>query len=224
MPPAGAAAALIDFLFAGDSDDSESPARDIRARGRTAAPYPSTSAPSAAEAPLIARVNAGDRDAFSLIYRDHYAGMWRLAHRLTGSDDIACDVVHDIFLNVWHKRASWAPHATLREYFLRAARNESLRVLAHDAVVHKHAGVVRHTVTSTPAATDDVSVQDDLERAVVRAIAELPERQRSAFLLRWDEELSTAAIGRVLGISDVAAGKLIAKAQRTLRDVLQRFR
>ena len=55
--------------------------------------------------------------------------------------------------------------------------------------------------------------QDELTRQVAHAIEILPERQRTAVLLRWNDEMNAAEIGRVLGISDTAVRKLLLAAR-----------
>jgi RNA polymerase sigma factor (sigma-70 family) len=223
MSSAASSLSILEFLF-GNTEDPD------RLRARPNREHPIAPALGeildAADTAFLARLRADDLDALSELYRAHFIPMWRLATRLTGSQETANDIVHDIFLSIWRNRATWSPRSALRVYVLRATRNESLRVLAHHNVVRRHAAETSTTMAGAEAESDDARdpVQREIDEAAAAAIAQLPERQRTAFLLRWDNGLSSAEIGRVLGISDVAAGKLIGKAQERLRAVLHKYR
>jgi DNA-directed RNA polymerase specialized sigma24 family protein len=60
----------------------------------------STSADNGSPASLIAEARAGSPDAPSALYREHGAGLFRLAYRLVGAREDAENVVHDVFVGL----------------------------------------------------------------------------------------------------------------------------
>lgn len=60
-------------------------------------------------APLILACASGDRAALRAIYDQHAARLKALAYRITGSAQLAEDVVHDVFIRIWQQAASFDP-------------------------------------------------------------------------------------------------------------------
>ena len=75
-------------------------------------------------------------------------------------------------------------------------------------------------VTASP---DDVMLQNELRAAVDKAIADLPEKQRLAVILRRYEGMPYDEIGRVLELSVSAVKSQLFRARNTLRDSLQEY-
>jgi RNA polymerase sigma-70 factor (ECF subfamily) len=62
---------------------------------------------------------------------------------------------------------------------------------------------------------------EELDQAVVRAIAELPERRRIAMTLRWKHEMSSLEIARVLRTTPEAVRTLLTRARADLASLLE---
>jgi len=69
----------------------------------------------------------------------------------------------------------------------------------------------------------DALLQRELEEKVELALAELPEKQRTALLLCRQEELSYEEIAEVLGCSLSATKSLIHRGRETLKQLLKPY-
>lgn len=58
---------------------------------------------------LIARIAAGDRDAFAALYRRRRPDVYRFALHVTGSPPVADDVTQDVFMAVIHHAERYRP-------------------------------------------------------------------------------------------------------------------
>ena len=132
-------------------------------------------------------------DAFDALFFGHAARMVRLA-RLLGDDDPE-DVVQESFCKLYAARGR--------------LQHDDHRVLAylHRTVVnevrsrHRHRQVVRRDahLLVTDEAHDPTGAHDD-RAAVLRALADLPPRQREALVLRFWMDLPLAQIAEVMGV------------------------
>jgi RNA polymerase sigma-70 factor (ECF subfamily) len=159
----------------------------------------------------------GDVVAFERLYHAHYPGLLRFARRFLSTRSDAEDVVQQVFAAIWIGRANIAREQLPAPYLFGAVRNRAL--------TYRNRFRTPQTSTSDhsePADPNVVHRTADIElRATLdRALMALPERQRSALLLWWVEELSYVETGRALGISHVAARKLVMKALEHLRPLL----
>ena len=155
--------------------------------------------------------------AISELYAAHWARLVRLAWLLVHDQGLAEDVVQDAFVGT-HRR--WA------------AIRDSGRVVAylHTAVVNGCRSAQRHRTVVDRQLLRDAGGADALGRLaadsaedralaaaerdrLLRALGELPLRQREVLVLRYYADLSEAQIAHVLGI---APGSVKAHAHRGL--------
>lgn len=72
---------------------------------------------------LLYRLKESDYEAFSTIYR-HYSGrVYRTVMHLFGNEDIAADVVQDLFMKIWEKREEIDPTRNFEAYIHVISRN-----------------------------------------------------------------------------------------------------
>ena len=157
-----------------------------------------------------------DDAEFGAAYRASYLPLWQFARTLVRSDAEAHDVVQDVFLALFTKRASFVVATSLDAYLHRAVRNAALDRIRHTTVVDDTtmaAGGDPIAMGTSPDAPDASAVAHETEARLAAAVRALPERQRSAILLRWSRGLNATEVGTVLGISDTAARKLLTAAE-----------
>src|SRR5215472_13445222 len=103
----------------------------------------STSVVSAARPALAERDDAPADEAFAhdfeTLFRAHHSELCAFAYRFVGSVDEARDVVQDVFMTVWRRRAVLRAEMPTRGYLYRATRNVALHRLRHVAVEERHA-------------------------------------------------------------------------------------
>jgi RNA polymerase sigma-70 factor (ECF subfamily) len=173
----------------------------------------------------LRRIKAGDLSAFEEIFRELHAPLCDVVAGYVRSQDVAEEIVQDVFLAVWLKRATLAT-PSLRGYLFQAVRNRALQHLRHQAVVTRSAQLLhaRPDVAGIAGALplpDDTLCASESRQRVRRAMDLLPPRARQALVLRVDHELSDAEIAESMGISRKGVEKLVAIAKRHLRATLE---
>lgn len=185
------------------------------------------------DAALMLRVKQGDTAAFAQLVDKFKQPVINLAYRTLHDLTEAEDLAQNVFVQVYKSAARYEPSAKFSTWLFTIARNLCLNEIRRRA---------RHPADSLdqPAAeTDDHplrQVEDkgvssppeqllrgELEENVERALAELPENQRTALLLCRQEELSYEEIAAVLGCSLSATKSLIHRARETLKARLKPY-
>jgi len=208
---------------------------DAGARARRPVRRPATHAAAVSAAPLATvttelaeRVRCGDVRAFDILVREALAPLARFAYGFVQNIDVAEDVVQDVLANVWQLGEAWRPPVPAA-YLYAAVRNGALKVLRRRDVEQRHVGRVREEWT--PDATtgrllgpEELVLWQERMRQFDRVLASLTERQRTAFVLRYEQDLTVPAIALVLGISTKGAEKLVARVTHQLRARLEAIR
>jgi RNA polymerase sigma-70 factor (ECF subfamily) len=171
------------------------------------------------ETELLARVAAGEAQAFRGLVDRHLPTVLAIARRMLKDDAEAEDVAQEALLRLWRNAAALELGAGgVRPWLRRVASNlciDRVRARRNTTAVDQvpeqaePAGQVRHLA------------ERELGARVDGALKALPERQRLAITLFHYEGMSQIEVGSVLGISDEAVESLLARARRTLKAALK---
>ena len=162
------------------------------------------------------------RPSLSQIYADYSAPLVGFIRKQVGSQELAEDILHDLFLNIWSRIDTWDVHGDLQTYLFSAARNHVWSHYAKLRVRREHAERERATAPSSAPADAIERIQGEaLRKAVAQWIAELPERRREVFELSRYEHLTYQEIAERLGISVKTVETQMSRALRHLRDRLR---
>ena len=137
---------------------------------------------------------------FQELYEAHAAGVYRFAFSLTRDQHRAEDITSETFVRAW-ARNDRIRTETLQGYLFTIARHLFLDGCRSS---RRHAALDEAVVDPAPGPADRVLAGVTLERAE-RVLDTLPESDRTAFLLRVQQDLPYAEIARILGISLITA-------------------
>jgi len=167
----------------------------------------------------VGRCRAGDVEAFETIYNQHAARIYTLACRMAGSPQDGEDLLQEIFLQAHRKLASFKGDSSLGTWLYRLALNHCL-----DYVRSRRAKMSRLTDTlDAEGAMEPVAAREtpiarvDLERA----LQQLPEGCREAFVLHDVEGFDHKEVAKLLGIAEGTSKSQVFKARSRLRGLLK---
>ena len=177
----------------------------------------------ATERELVERCRRGELGAFEELYRAHAGRIFGLALRMLGNPADAEDLLQEIFLAAHRKLDTFRGDAALGTWLYRLAMNQ---LLDHVRSRAARAGQLTDGMDdmSTLADAGGAKLADravdrvDLERA----IAQLPEGCRAAFVLHDVEGLEHQEVAEVLGIAEGTSKSQVHKARLRLREILGR--
>ncbi len=167
----------------------------------------------------------GDQSAYQTLVRQHLKPISHYAYRLLGNHRDTEDITQEVFLKMWINAARWNPEKSkLTTWLHRIAHNLCVDHL------RKHGNTqIRDDIGETPGDGWPEEVQaDDVEQlqlsaALDRAIATLPENQRSALMLCHYAGFSNRDAADIMNISVKALESNISRARRNLRNWLEKY-
>ena len=184
---------------------------------------PASARPSAAWRPrysvlgderLARLVGDGNKQAFAPLYEHYYQQLYRYCRSIVHDDLDAQDALQSTFASAFAALRQRQRDAPLRPWLFRIAHNEAVSVIRR-----------RRPAEDLSKASDRCceSVEEQAgERArfamLLRDLAELPDRQRSALVMRELSGLSHEEIAIALGTSVGAAKQTIFEARRSLSE------
>ena len=186
--------------------------------------HPSTPAAvtsRSAEMALVERCRRGDLGAFDEIYRTHSGKLFSLVLRMVGHPSDAEDLLQEVFLTAHRKLEGFRGDSALGTWLYRLAMNQCLD---HLRSRRAKTGLLTDALDDEPA-LEDVSSRGIAEQAVAkvdleRALAQLPDGCRAAFLLYDVEGLDHREVADALGIAEGTSKSQVHKARLRLRALL----
>lgn len=187
----------------------------------TIGPNPSTiGEENAAALESVRRAQAGDVDAFEVLYRQHAGRIYALCLRLrAGDSNDATELMQDVFIRAWRGISTFRGDAAFGSWLHRLAVNTMLENARGE---HRRiARVLPMDDTSRlegAARSSGVDLRMDMEEA----IASLPQGARLAFVLHDVEGYQHQEIAERLGVSVGTIKAQLHRARRLLRERLER--
>ncbi len=141
-----------------------------------------------ADEELMALVQAGNADAFEVVYDRHCDAAFSLAYRTCGRRATAEDVLQETFLALWRTGARYnRARGSVRNWILRIVHNRAIDALRRGGVRERHL-VHEEGAVERVAGSEDTEEQIlDRERAheVRGALGDLPEEQSRVLELAY---------------------------------------
>jgi RNA polymerase sigma-70 factor (ECF subfamily) len=188
---------------------------------------PVSSPPSDADdTALVARIRAGDVEAYERFFRRYFTTLSDFAESVLGSAEASEELVQEVLWGVWERRATWEVHGTVRAYVFSAVRYRALNALRdrrlRAKLLARAASEAEPGVSVSGQPSPDHRIElTELVGQLREAIDQLPETRRHVLTLRWDHGLSYAEIATVVGSSVKAVENQLNRTLRQLRERLQ---
>ena len=167
---------------------------------------------------LLERIARGDTQSFRVLFDRYFDLVFSTALRFTGVRQQAEDAAQQVFLKIWEKRTELPAVKQIEPYLFTAAKREMFqhfRRQAHqrDYVLH----VLEVFSEARGADPESLLISQEQVEGLQSVIDALPARQREAFRLSREEELTYQEIAQRMGISKETVREYIALALKTLR-------
>lgn len=166
---------------------------------------------------FVARVLAGDHNAFEQLVRRHQDELYHHARTLRIDHDAASDIVQESFVAAYTRLAQCSEPDRFRFWVLRILRNRCLDYLRD--IRRRSVGLDDVTLVARGTPGDAVA-GSELRDTIERALDTLSPDLREAFLMKHHEGRSYQEMA-VLADASVPAMKMrVHRARETLRETL----
>jgi RNA polymerase sigma-70 factor, ECF subfamily len=178
------------------------------------------------DAELVKRIRAGERALFEILMRRYNQRLYRAVRAVMGDDSEVEDIMQQAYMNAFvHLEAfefrsqfsTWLTRIALNEAFARRRRRQTL--VPSEPTTEERFGE-REPMRGVMATGPDPERQayaSELRRMLERAVDDLPETYRLAYIMRDVDGLSTAETGEALGIRDEAVKTRLHRARALIR-------
>jgi RNA polymerase sigma-70 factor (ECF subfamily) len=167
-----------------------------------------------------AHADAADQDAaFEALYQASFARVYAMARWQLGDADAAQDVVSQTFLKAFEHRRRAPAGEGMTLWLFRIARNTVIDYLRVHRRRASHTTSLDELVEPADAGESPEGAAGRRERRahLLRALAELPERDRAVLALKFGAQRTNREVSQILDLSEGAVSMRLLRALRRLR-------
>lgn len=167
---------------------------------------------------VITKLHSGDEMVFKEIFKQYYLPVRSFAWRFVKDNDIAEDIVQDVFLQVWEKRLTFNVLAEIKSYLYTSIRNACLDYLKHERVKQKHETQI--LVSMLHEEEQEYILEEEVDSLIYKAIGTLPRQAQKIVIMTMNGD-SNLEIAQKLNITVNTVKSTKLKAYRVLRKRLR---
>ncbi|WP_299665034.1 RNA polymerase sigma factor [uncultured Polaribacter sp.] len=169
---------------------------------------------------LLKQLIAGNEKAFTSLFTTYQDDLFKYSLKMVKFRVYAAEIVQDVFLSIWLKRASLDPQLSIKSYLFAATRNKTITFLNKAAKNQKLCDEIFYKSQKSINSTERYIREDELEVIKKEALDLLPPRRRQIFEMSRNDHKSYEEIAKELGISPHTVRNHMSLALETLRDFL----
>jgi RNA polymerase sigma-70 factor (family 1) len=172
---------------------------------------------------LLSRLKTDDQLAFNEIYHGYWQKLYRHTCRKIKSNEIAEEIVHDIFADLWFRRHTIEITISLNAYLFQSASYLAYRHIKKlknkDIFINEMAKVMEGEVYTA----HHQSEYAELNQMLTSSLSLLPDRCRTVFEMSRFRQLSHREISEEMQITVKTVENQITKALRILKVSLKDY-
>ena len=170
---------------------------------------------------LIHQIIESDYAAFTELYDRYWKQLSKIALKKIGGDEDAFDVVQELFVDFWQRRALLKIEKSVETYLVSSLYHKVFIHFRKKGLEEKHLENYAYYLEQAdkPCIADDdpESTYTALIGLVTDTIEDMPEKMREVFNLKYKHSLSIPEIATQLGISSQTVKNQLGNALTKLR-------
>jgi RNA polymerase sigma-70 factor, ECF subfamily len=172
---------------------------------------------------IIDKIRKGDLKAFEKVFRDNYEQLCDYAFRFTKDEDLAEELVQDIFYRIWKKHEQLMITSTLEGYLFQSVKNHCLQYFKHKAVELKYAEKVKMETQTLAYEPFEELENKELNDKIESTLRSLPDKCREIFMMSRFDGLKYQEIADKMAISVKTVEANMGKALKIFRESLGKY-
>lgn len=173
------------------------------------------------ERQLLLQASEGSEEAFTALFHAYRDKLYVFIYKLSGSKEIAEDVVQDVFLKIWQQRGRLNVIDHFNAFVYRMSFNHAINLLKRLSKETLILMEVKQREGSGPSQPDEQLIFHYVQESIAEIIRYLPPQQQAVYRLSREEYLKQEDIAKRLDISISTVQNHMTQALRTIREKLR---
>ena len=134
------------------------------------------------ETAFLQKINDRQVEAYRILYDEYYPAQVVYASTFLASDEVAEDIVQELFVSMWEKRVTFVSFPAFKTYLYKFIKNSALNYLKHQGVEERYKEALQNNLSDEELDEEELDREEEY-RHLFQAIDKLPSLCREIFLL-----------------------------------------
>ena len=160
-----------------------------------------------------------DHTTFTQIYTHYQKPLYNFLHSLTRSHEVAEDITHNVFAELWEHREQIDYSREIRGYLFRVAHKMAMRHYRQRKIANNHF-TYKWMQSIEDIAPEELLFAKEADLLVEVAISKMPKKRQQIFGLFYKEGMSYDLIASTLQINKATVANHLTHAKNDIRKIL----
>ena len=110
------------------------------------------------ETAFLQKINDRQVEAYRILYDEYYPALVVYASTFLASDEVAEDIVQELFVSMWEKRVTFVSFPAFKTYLYKFIKNSALNYLKHQGVEERYKEALQNNLS------DEELDEEELDR------------------------------------------------------------
>lgn len=171
----------------------------------------------AKEKKWVIDLTKGNQEAFRNLFGEYAKRIFVFAKGYLKSNEEAEEVVQEVFMKIWHVRATINTELSFKSYLFKITYNHVREIFLKKNRENSYKHDILDLVIDFDNRTEEKIDYHSLLELVEKLIDKLPPRQKEMIILKKKDGLPVKEIAKILGISPRTAEKHLSEALKRLK-------
>ncbi|MNK05931.1 ECF RNA polymerase sigma factor SigW [compost metagenome] len=148
-----------------------------------------------------ANVIDGQSESFTAIFNTYWKKLYVIAYRRLGDEELAKDIVQDVFVYFWKERANININESLEAYLRRSVQYQIIAHFRKHTIHSKALSFLLEKMNEVEVNIRDILTEQDFANTVNSEVKEMPGTMQEIFKLRFKDR-SIKEISEQLGLAE----------------------
>lgn len=158
----------------------------------------------------------GNELAFTELYRLYSGKLYAFSFKFLASDDLAKEIVHDVFVSIWERKEKIDPEKSFDSYLFTITKNKAIDLISSYTKEARFMVEYGHSRESVNDVDESFSFKE-IKKLEEETVCKFPTQRKLVYRLSREEYLSYDEIASKLGISKNSVKTHLKLALRELR-------
>ena len=172
---------------------------------------------------ILATVESNKAKALELAFDAYWELLFRHAYKKLQSEDLAKDIVQEVFIVLWENMDKLAPQNEVLPYLYAVMRNRILIQYKKDNVRLRYAINNPAQEESAEPSSQQLLLNKELQNIIHDEISKMPSRMKEIYVLKKEENYSIREISEKLNLSEQTVKNQLQNASGRLKERLNSY-
>lgn len=172
---------------------------------------------------LVDGLEKGAEAAYEKLFMTYYTPLVVFAQKILVDEDLAREVVQDVFVMFYEKREVLNIHSSLKSHLYQSVRNRCLNQIKRNQIRRDHHSNIFLERKNEASFVEEKMMETELEARIYSVVKSLPQQCRRIFEMSRFEGVSNQEIADQLKLSKRTVETQISKALKSLRQHLKDY-